>query len=196
MKRTQLQINRSNAVALAFVLILANGLLMGCKNTDINPFTLSSSEVTTALTQAQYANAFGGCTGENKSPALNWQNAPDGTQSYAITVFDRDANAGTGFNHWLLIDIPATTTSLSQDAGNFSNAKLPTGSIQTLTDAMLAGYVGVCPPVGETHNYVITVYAIGKPSLGLTAKANPATVKAALLANSLATVSLIATANH
>ena len=160
------------------------------------PFTLSSPEITTTLTQAQYANAFGGCTGENKSPALRWQNPPSGTQSYAVTVFDRDANGGAGFNHWSLIDIPLATKELVQDAGNFSNAKLPTNAIQTMTDAMLAGYIGVCPPEGETHNYIIMVYALRQPSLGLPREASPATVRAALAANSLATATLMVTATH
>jgi Raf kinase inhibitor-like YbhB/YbcL family protein len=69
-------------------------------------------------------NGFG-CDGPNLSPALHWQNAPAGTQSYAITVFDPDAPTGSGFWHWLVLDIPASVTSLAQGAGN---GQLPAGS--------------------------------------------------------------------
>ncbi len=182
----------------ALLITLVSISLTSCEEEDkeVMPFALTSPEITTTLTQAQYANAFGGCTGENRSPALQWQNPPSGTQSYAVTIFDRDANGGAGFNHWLLIDIPLATKELRQDAGNFSGAKLPLGAMQTTTDAMLAGYVGVCPPVGETHHYVITVYAVREPSLGLAKEALPATVKAALAINSLATATFTVTATH
>lgn len=144
--------------------------VMGClKDHDIEAkLSLTSSELNSVMTNAQFANGFGGCTGENKSPQLGWRNVPEGTKSFVVTIFDRDVNSGVGFNHWLLIDIPASVSGLLQDTGNFSGAKIPAGSIQTQTDAQVAGYVGVCPLGGETHHYEITVYALNVSTLGLT----------------------------
>ena len=40
-----------------------------------------------------------GCSGENKSPALSWKNAPKGTKSFALLVHDPDAPTG-GAGWW------------------------------------------------------------------------------------------------
>ncbi|MEA5429294.1 YbhB/YbcL family Raf kinase inhibitor-like protein [Arcicella lustrica] len=160
-------------------------------------FILKSTEFTTTfMTNAQYANGFGGCTGENKSPQLSWENAPNGTKSFAVTIFDKDANSGAGFNHWLLVDIPTNTTTLLQDAGNFSGANIPQGALQTQTDAQVAGYVGVCPPVGETHNYEITVYALSSNTLGLSSASTPSIVKATIGSKTLASAKITVKATH
>jgi phosphatidylethanolamine-binding protein (PEBP) family uncharacterized protein len=39
------------------------------------------------LTEAQVFNGFG-CSGKTQSPALKWSGAPEGTKSFAITVYD------------------------------------------------------------------------------------------------------------
>jgi phosphatidylethanolamine-binding protein (PEBP) family uncharacterized protein len=74
-------------------------------------FTLSSPTIkpNATLTDAQVFNGFG-CTGKNISPALKWSGAPKDTKSYAITVYDPDAPTGSGWWHWVVINLPATTT--------------------------------------------------------------------------------------
>ncbi len=102
-----------------------------------------------------------GCAGGNRSPHLKWSNVPDGTKSFAVTCFDPDAPTGSGFWHWVVVNIPATTTELALDAGNPKSGLLPKGALQTRTDFGAAGYGGPCPPEGDhPHRYLFTVHAV------------------------------------
>src|SRR5262245_1957323 len=71
----------------------------------------------------QVYNDFG-CTGGNVSPALSWSGAPANTKSFALTVFDPDAPTGSGWWHWVVVDIPANTTQLPKGWGKVGNAQL------------------------------------------------------------------------
>jgi Raf kinase inhibitor-like YbhB/YbcL family protein len=109
------------------------------------------------------SEAFGfGCKGSNMSPQLSWSDAPAGTKSFAVTCFDPDAPTGSGFWHWVVINIPANVTSLDLGAGDPKVGKLPAGALQTRTDFGAPGYGGPCPPVGgDPHRYIFTVHAVG-----------------------------------
>ena len=127
-----------------------------------------------------------GCTGQNISPALEWANAPAGTKSFAVTMYDPDAPTGSGWWHWVMYNIPAGTTSLPAGAGNGRNA--PRGSAQGPTDFGSKGYGGPCPPVGDKpHHYHITVFALKVDKLDIPGNATSAYVGFNLNANKLAT---------
>jgi len=124
------------------------------------------------LGQAHILSAdFGfGCAGGNQSPHLAWSGAPAGTKSFAVTCFDPDAPTGSGFWHWLVVNIPPNITELALDAGNPRSPKLPQGALQTRTDFGAPGYGGPCPPQGDhPHRYLFTVFAVGA---GLSVKAD------------------------
>ncbi|CRH28682.1 kinase inhibitor [Pantoea ananatis] len=100
-----------------------------------------------------------GYQGDNLSPHLAWEDAPEGTKSFVITCFDPDAPTGSGWWHWVVANIPADTTSLPQGAGS-GKAALPAGALQTRMDFGQAGYGGAAPPAGETHRYIFSVHAL------------------------------------
>jgi Raf kinase inhibitor-like YbhB/YbcL family protein len=133
-----------------------------------------------------------GCEGGNKSPHLAWSGAPAGSKSFAITCFDPDAPTGSGFWHWLVVNIPPGVTELAADAGNRNASKLPQGALQTRTDFGAPGYGGPCPPVGDhPHRYLFTVFAVGADSLPVTADTSAAVIGFQLNFNTLAKAAIM-----
>lgn len=137
-------------------------------------FTLISNDLTGQLTKKQEFNDFG-CSGKNISPDLSWSDAPKETKSFAIIMYDKDAPTGSGWWHWSVFNIPATTTSI---ASNASNSKLlPKGTMEGTNDYGLVGFGGACPPKGHgNHTYVITIHALDVADLGINEKTNQAVV--------------------
>ena len=125
-------------------------------------FTLSSTDLRDGgvLPDAQvYAKG-------NASPQLSWSGAPEGTRSYAITVFDPDAPTGSGFWHWTVANIPADVTALAAGA---SKDGLPKGAVECRTDFGAPGFGGAAPPAGHgPHRYIFTVFAVDVDSLPVT----------------------------
>ena len=142
------------------------------------------------LKPAQFAGVMG-CTGGNVSPVVQWSGAPEGTKSFMVTLYDKDAPTGSGFWHWVVVDIPADASSLKEGAGNDS-AALPDGARMTNTDMSAPGFLGACPPPGETHEYRITVKALKVAKLELPANASPALVGFISNMNKLAEASVVA----
>ena len=172
-------------------LTLLSSLILFTVTAGAQTFTLTSPTVGGQATMKEVFNGFG-CTGENMSPALDWKNAPEGTKSFAITLYDKDAPTGSGWWHWLAFDIPATTTMLPQGAGDPSTNLMPAGSVQGRTDYGAPGYGGPCPPAGHgPHQYVMTVYALKTDKLDLDASASPAVVGYTINSQTLAKASIV-----
>ncbi len=138
------------------------------------------------------SEAYGfGCAGGNLSPELSWAGAPDGTKSFALTCFDPDAPTGSGFWHWVVVNIPPDVTSLEAGAGN-PGGNLPAGALQVRTDFGAPGYGGPCPPEGDhPHRYLFTLHAVGLDALPVTADTAAAVVGFHLNFNTLDKASLM-----
>jgi len=135
-------------------------------STSALAFEASSADLADGNVSNEFVFAGFGCTGDNVSPAVSWKDAPEGTKSFAVLVHDPDApTGGAGWWHWLVYNIPATTTSLEKGAGN-KDGKLPEGAAQVATDFGMPGWGGPCPPEGDdAHRYNFTVYALGAEKL-------------------------------
>ena len=107
--------------------------------------------------------------GENLSPALDWSNVPPGTESLALVCVD----SAVGFVHWTIYNIPPTATGLIEGVPQLGD--LEDGSLQGPNDYGEVGYGGPCPPPGDPHEYVFTLYALDTP-LNLPAGADADTV--------------------
>ena len=119
------------------------------------------------------------CTGEGEdlSPALSWSGAPAGTKSFAMIVDDPDAPDPKApkmcYVHWVLHNIPASATSLPENA---TKAGLPSGAVQGINDWGKQEYGGPMPPIG-THRYFFKLYALDT-MLNLSAPTKPELLKA------------------
>ncbi|MCP4470702.1 MAG: YbhB/YbcL family Raf kinase inhibitor-like protein [Gammaproteobacteria bacterium] len=95
--------------------------------------------------------------GEDLSPALSWDNVPDGTRAFAVICHDPDAplvtSQGTyGFVHWVLYNIPGAITGLAEGSDQYTQGKNDFGK---------EGYGGPMPPNGHgQHRYYFWVLAL------------------------------------
>jgi Raf kinase inhibitor-like YbhB/YbcL family protein len=86
------------------------------------------------------------------------------------------------FTHWVLVDIPASLTSLAEgtDGDGLQTGGLPlertdhgrrgqNGFAAFLKDGPRGGYMGACPPFNDAriHRYRVTVYALDTDRLHL-----------------------------
>jgi Raf kinase inhibitor-like YbhB/YbcL family protein len=126
--------------------------------------------------------------GKNISPELSWSGAPAATKSFALTMFDPGAPHG-GFLHWAVVDIPAATTSLAQNAGAAGTS--PGGGSGYPNGVGHAYYDGPCPPAGPAHHYHVTVYAMSGAHAGIPPDTGPRGVTIWLRRHALAVAEIV-----
>ncbi len=97
------------------------------------------------------------CEGADVSPALTWNDPPEGTQSLALIADDPDAPAGT-WVHWVAFDLPGSTRQLAEGVPKVED--LAGGGRQGVNDFGSVGYGGPCPPPGKAHRYFFKLYAL------------------------------------
>jgi Raf kinase inhibitor-like YbhB/YbcL family protein len=126
------------------------------------------------------------CDGADISPALEWTDPPEGTESFALVVEDPDAPRGT-WVHWVIYDLPANERRLPQSVE--PRATLPSGARQGINDFGRIGYAGPCPPPGPPHRYYFRLFALGT-RVTLRARATRAALDLAMRGHVLATAEL------
>jgi Raf kinase inhibitor-like YbhB/YbcL family protein len=172
------------AAAYVFLLYYPHGLAVPGLKTGARAapavvgFNLTSPEIAPGATiqNEQVYRGFG-CNGTNISPELRWSGARSETKSFALTVYDPDAPTGSGWWHWVIVNIPPTATFLPRNAGDPKMGLAPPGAIQIRTDFGTAGYGGPCPPQGDKpHRNVFTIFALDTDKLPVDESASAALV--------------------
>ena len=92
--------------------------------------------------------------GEDVNPFLEWNGAPEGTQSFALICEDPDCPSGL-FTHWAVKNIPKDVTQIGNGEKIGEEVRNSWG---------IKRYKGPRPPSG-THRYYFKLYALGIESL-------------------------------
>ena len=136
----------------------------------VGSFSVTSTDVTHGEPQPDAQRFEGG----NTSPQLSWSGFPAETKSFVVTCFDPDAPTGSGFWHWLALDIPLSVTELATGAGE-SDTTLPDGAFHVRNDFGNPKFDGAAPPPGDhPHRYYYAVHAVDQEKLGVDENATPA----------------------
>jgi Raf kinase inhibitor-like YbhB/YbcL family protein len=143
---------------------------------EVPSFPVTSTDIADGdVLPMPHVSGVMGAGGADRSPQLSWSGFPEGTRSFAVTVFDPDAPTASGFWHWAVANIPAAVTELPAGAGDKVAPRLPDGAIQLRNDGGFAGYVGAAPPAGHgPHRYFVVVHAVDTETLDVTADTTPA----------------------
>jgi len=91
------------------------------------------------------------CDGVDVNPPLEFSDIPKNTKSLALIVDDPDAASGD-WVHWLVWNMSATSTGISEDS-------VPNEAVIGTTDFGNKAYGGPCPGSGQ-HRYIFKLYAL------------------------------------
>jgi len=138
---------------------------------QVPSFTLTSTDMADGQPlDEMYAHPSVG--GKNLSPQLAWSGFPAETRGFVVTCFDPDAPTGSGFWHWVLVNLGVSVTELDRGAD-----PLPEGAFCVRNDYGEPAYGGSAPPPGDRrHRYVFAVHALDVDRLEVGAGASPAYV--------------------
>lgn len=159
---------------------------------EVAPFDLRSADITDgAVLPTPQVSGKMGAGGDDTSPQLSWSGAPEGTQSYAVTMYDPDAPTASGFWHWAAFNIPADVAGLPSGA---SGTAMPAGAVELKNDAGEPGYVGAAPPPGHgPHHYYVVVHAVDVATLDIPAEGTPAYLGFNLFSHTLGRATIVST---
>ena len=123
------------------------------------------------------------CDGDDVSPPLEWNDAPDDAAALALIVDDPDAR---DFVHWVVFDMTGSQSGGLAEGVSASPDAPPQGN----NDFGRLGWGGPCPPSG-THSYRFSLYALDEP-LGLTGTPSADELRAAMQGHVIAGAELYA----
>ena len=169
---------RLAGVIVVLLITVGVGACSTKKDTPVASFTVTSTDVKNGepLPAAQRK-------GGDVSPQLSWYGFPPATQSFTVTMYDRDAH----FWHWAVVNLAPTTSAVE------SGLPLVPPSVGVLkTRCGRVGYAGAAPPPGSgVHHYEITVYALDVRRIDVP---NAAAVSSAIKGHVLGKATIVATA--
>lgn len=169
-------------------LLLSANIVLGAKKMKIISPSFKNNEILASTF------VYTDCGGNNTSPALSWDNAPQNTKSFVLICDDPDAPspanpAKNPWVHWIVYNIPGTVNSL-QEAQNVSAIHAQEG----INSWGHTRYDGPCPPKGSgVHRYIFMLYALDIDTIALAKDPSKQTIQAAMKNHILATCSIIGT---
>ena len=184
--------------AIILILIITAAAISGCAppaSTDQIEDTPEESETAEAQPEVTYmaltitSTAFENnkdfpsrytCDGKDINPPLSIVGVPEGTQTLVLIVDDPDGPVGV-WDHWVVWNIPAETTSIAEDSVPGVQGKNSWGRND---------YGGPCPPSG-THRYYFKLYALDT-KLDLDTASDKKAVEAAMKGHVLEEAELMA----
>ncbi|MEJ3742294.1 YbhB/YbcL family Raf kinase inhibitor-like protein [Actinomycetes bacterium KLBMP 9797] len=126
--------------------------------------------------------------GQNVSPHLVWSGFPPETRGFVVTCYDPDAPTGSGFWHWVLVNLPVSVTELARGAAGTAEVE---GGFHVRNDYGTRAYGGAAPPSGDRpHRYVFAVHALDVERLDVSPDVSPAVVGFNLAFHTLARATL------
>ena len=129
--------------------------------------------------------------GQDQSPPLAWEKAPEGTRAFALICDDPDAPGGKPWVHWVIYNIPGSARRLPAGLPNDPELKDPAGALQGSNSWETVGYRGPAPPKKHgPHHYHFRLYALNAP-VDLKAGASKAALAAAIKGHVLAETQLV-----
>lgn len=150
--------------------------VVACGNSQPSSYTIPAAQnvnlVSPDFPDTGHLPAALTCAGQNRPPSMTWSDPPPTTRSLVVELIDTSASGGA-FTHWLVYDIPGGSRSLQPP--------LPATAAQGRNDFGRQGYGGPCPPSGQTHIYILVIYATeADPSIppGLTRSQLEARIRA------------------
>ena len=117
--------------------------------------------------------------GDDVSPPLAWEGAPDDAREFALVCDDPDAPSTDPWVHWVVYGISTEAHSLPENMPRDSQLKDPVAAKQgknSWQSGATVGYRGPAPPAGKLHHYHFKLFA-----LDTTLDLPPAVTKEALL---------------
>ncbi len=152
----------------------AGGPAAAKQHPQIGNMKLSSSSVSAAGRLSVDCT----CDGKSQSPAIAWENAPEGTKSFVVSLWHTAPDQEKSY--WLLYNIPASVKSLPQNVRGVG--------IAGLNDRKERGFDPMCSQGPGVRTYHITVYALSEEL-----KLNPGSTNRAAVVDAVKNIKLAET---